>query len=235
MTAPGMAPHQATDGQEGAPASTMDPNGLIGIGRARRQVAAPGGAPGAVLLVDRDHRENDPRCQSRRPSLVCGRDRAPLAHQRLHRAHRPAAATPVTAPAPVSPTAARRAWIIAFLNSVNGSPAAPGPVLTRYAPAGVSSYASTNRPRNWRRSRFLTTALPTFRLIAKANCGRDQEGSTRYVMETEPAFPRLPDRRRAENVCLERIRSILVLGTGILGSGEVTQRADDAPSVGATE
>jgi hypothetical protein len=50
----------------------------------------------------------------------------------------------------------------------------------------------------------------------------------------EPAFPRFPDRRRAENVCLERIRSILVLGTGILGSGEVTLTADGAPSVGAT-
>ena len=213
----------------------MDPNGLIGVSRARRQVTAPGRAPRTVLLVDPDHREGHPSCQSRWANLVLGRDQAPLADHRLSATHRPAAVTPVTAPAPVSPTAARRAWIIACLNSVNGSPAAPGPVLTRYAPAGVSSCASTNRPRSWRRRRFLTTALPTFRLIAKANCGRDQEASSRYVMETEPAFPRLPDRRRAENVCLERIRSILVLGTGTLDSGEVTQRADDAPSVGATE
>jgi hypothetical protein len=54
-------------------------------------------------------------------------------------------------------------------------------------------------------------------------------------MEIEPALPRLPNRRRAENVCLERIRSIRVLGTGILVSTEITQRGDDAPSVGATE
>jgi len=235
MTAPGMAPHQAPHSQEGAPTGTMDPDGLIGVVRACRQVAAPGRAPHAVLLVEPDHREGHPSGETRRPILVPGRDRTPLANRWLSATHRPAAVTPVTAPAPVSPTAARRAWIIAFLNSVNGSPAAPGPVLTRYAPGGVSSWASTNRPRNWRRRRFLTTALPTFRLIAKANCGRDQESSSRYVMESEPAFPRLPDRRRAENVCLERIRSILVLGTGTLDSGEVTQRADDAPSVGATE
>ena len=235
MPAPRMAPHQSTHGQEDAPTGTVDPNGLIGVGRARRQVAAPGRAPGADLLVDPDRPEGHPSRESRRPSFVRGRDGTPLANRRLSATHRPAAVTPVTAPAPVSPTAARRAWIIAFLNSVNGSPAAPGPVLTRYAPAGVSSCASANRPRNRRRSRFLTTALPTFRLMAKANCGRDQESSSRYVTETEPAFPRLPDRRRAENVRLERIRSILVLGTGTLGFGEVTQRADDAPSVGATE
>jgi hypothetical protein len=54
-------------------------------------------------------------------------------------------------------------------------------------------------------------------------------------METEPAFPRLPDRRRAENVFLERIRSIRALSTGIVDSVEVTQRADDAPSIGAIE
>jgi hypothetical protein len=124
---------------------------------------------------------------------------------------------------------------MAFLNSVNGSLAAPGPVLTRYAPAGVTSRASTNRPRNWRRRRFLTTALPTFRLMAKANWGRDQESCSKYVMETEPALPRRPDRRKARNVCLERIRSIRMLGTGTLASGEVTQRGDDALSVGATE
>jgi hypothetical protein len=77
--------------------------------------------------------------------------------------------------------------------------------------------------------------LPTFRLIAKANCGLDQDRCSRYVTETEAALPRLPDRRRAENVCLERIRSIRVLGTEILVSTEITQRGDDAPSVGATE
>jgi hypothetical protein len=234
MTAPGMAAHQATDSQEGPSTGTVDPNGLIGVGRARGQIAAPGRASHPVLLVEADERKGNTSCPSR-PNLVPGRDRGPLGHRGLGASHRPAAVTPVTAPAPVSPTAARRAWIIAFLNSVNESPAAPGPVLTRYAPAGVSSWASTNRARNWRRRRFLTTALPTFRLIAKANCGRDQECSSRYVTETEPAFPRLPDRRRAENVCLERIRSILVLGTGILSSGEVTLRADDAPSIGATE
>jgi hypothetical protein len=173
-----MAPHQATHSQERSPTSTVDPNGLVGVGRARRKVAAPGRAARPVLLVDPDDREGHPSGQSR-PKLVPGRGRTPLAHRRLSATHRPAAMTPVTAPAPVSPTAARRAWIIAFLNSLNESPAAPGPVLTRYAPVGVSSCASTNRPRSWRRSRFLTTALPTFRLIAKANCGRDQESSSR--------------------------------------------------------
>jgi hypothetical protein len=178
MAAPGMAPHQAPHGQERSPTCTVDPNGLVGVGRARREVAAPGRAACPVLLVDPDDREGHPSDQSR-PKFVPGRVRIPLAHRRLSATHRPAAMTPVTAPARVSPTAARRAWIIAFLNSLNESPAAPGPVLTRYAPAGVSSCASTNRPRSWRRSRFLTTALPTFRLIAKANCGRDQESFSR--------------------------------------------------------
>jgi hypothetical protein len=234
MTAPGMATHQATHCQERASAGTVDPNGLIGVGRTRREVAAPGRSPHPVLLIDTDHREGHPGRDPQRPSVVLGRDRALLSDRRTSATHRPPAMSPLTAPAPVSPIAARRAWIINFLNSLNRSPAAPGPVLTRYAPAG-SSPASTNSPRNWRLRRFLTTAFPTFRLIAKANCGLDQQGCLRYVMDIAPALPRLPDRRRAENVCLERIRSIRVPGTGILVSTEITQRGDDAPSVGATE
>jgi hypothetical protein len=71
--------------------------------------------------------------------------------------------------------------------------------------------------------------------MAKANCGLDQDGCSRYVTETDPDLPRLPDRRKAENVCRERIRSTRVLCTGSFVAEEVTPRADDAPSVGASE
>jgi hypothetical protein len=237
MTAPRMASHQALDGEERAPTSAVHADGLIGVGRARRVVTTPGRAPRPVLLIDPDERENHP---GRNPGWVRnmsgpGRCRAGFADWRLGATHRLAAMSPVTAPASESPVAARRAWVIAFLNSSNWSPAAPGPVLTRYAPTGTCRRPSTNSPRSWRRRWFLATALPTFRLMAKANCGLDQEGCSRYVTETDPDLPRLPDRRNAEKVCRERIGSIRVLCTGSLDTGEVTPRADDAPSVGATE
>jgi hypothetical protein len=221
VTAPGMATHQAAHGEERASTGTMNPNSLIGVFRAGRKVAAPGGTPGAVLLIEPDDGQRHPSRPPRGPALVLGRGQALPVDRRVSAAHRPATVTPVTAPARLSPVAARRAWIITFLNSLNGSPAVPGPVLTRYAPAGVSSRASTNRPRSWRRRRFLTTALPTFRLIAKANCGRDQDSFSRYVTVTEPDLPRRPDRRNAENVSRDRIRSIRVLGTGWLSPGRL--------------
>jgi hypothetical protein len=221
VTAPGMATHQAAHREERASTGTMSPNGLIGVCRARRKVATPGGASRTVLLIDPDDGQRHPSRPSQGPSLVLGRGRSHPVDRRVNAAHRPATVPPVTAPARVSPVAARRAWIIAFLNSLNGSPALPGPVLTRYAPTGTNSRASTNRPRSWRRRRFLITALPTFRLIAKANCGRDQESCSRYVTVTEPDLPRRPDRRNAENVCRDRIRSIRVLGTGWLSPGRL--------------
>ena len=237
MTAPRMASHQAPDGEERAPTSAVHPDGLVGVGRARRVVTTPGRAPRSVLLIDPDERESHPGRNPRWARYLFGpeRSRTGFADWRLGATHRLAAMCPVTAPASKLPVAARRAWVIAFLNSSNGSPAAPGPVLTRYAPTGSCCRPSTNSPRSWRRRWFLTTALPTFRLTAKANCGLDQEGCSRYVTETDPDLPRLPVRRNAENVCRERIGSIRVLCTGSLDAGEVTPRADDAPSVGATE
>src|SRR3981189_522016 len=169
-----MATHQAAHREERASTGTMNPNGLVGVCRGARKVAAPGGAPRTRPLIDPDGGQHHPSRPSRRTVLVLRRGRALPIDRRVSAAHRPATVTPVTAPARVSPVAACRAWIIAFLNSLNGSPAVPGPVLTRYAPAGASARASTKRPRSWRRRRFLITALPTFRLIAKANCGRDQ-------------------------------------------------------------
>jgi hypothetical protein len=118
MTAPGMATHQAAYRQDRASTSTVDPNGLIGVGRTRGQVAASGGSAHPVLLVDADDREGHPGWDTQRPHLVLGRDRTRLDDRGASATHPPPAVSPVTAPAPVSPIAARRAWIIDFLNSL---------------------------------------------------------------------------------------------------------------------
>ena len=143
MTAPGVASHQATDRKERAPTGSVDPDSLIGVGGTRRNEATPGRAPHTVLLIDPDEREGRPSGDSWFPSSSFAlRHGRALAHWRLGAAHRLAALSawarlialppsPVTAPATLLPVAARRASVIAFLNSSNGSPAAPGPVLTR--------------------------------------------------------------------------------------------------------
>lgn len=133
MTAPRVASHQATDREERAPTGSVNPDGLIGIGRTGRKESTPGRAPYTVLLIEPDEREGCPSSGSRLPflSFAPRHGRAHHADRRLGAGHRPAAMSPVTAPALLLPVAARRAWFIDFLNSSNGSPAAPGPVLTR--------------------------------------------------------------------------------------------------------
>ena len=128
MTAPRMAPHQATNSEERATTRAVHPDGLIGVRRARREETTPGRAPHTVLLIEPDERESHP---GRNPDwasfLFLPRgSRADFADRRLGAAHRLAAMSPVTAPAPLSPVAARRAWVIAFLKFIKREPGGPG-------------------------------------------------------------------------------------------------------------
>jgi len=89
--------------------------------------------------------------------------------------------------------------------------------------------------RSLRRTRFLTTAFPTWRLIAYATCNPDQEFCCTYVTDSGPDRPRNELCRKAANVWRDRIGPTPLAARRTVGSPSVTRTGGGVPSPGATE
>lgn len=89
-------------------------------------------------------------------------------------------------------------------------PAAPGETITRYRPTGnlPASRRSWAAARSCRRSRFLTTAVPTFREMAKAMAGLAPPSCGTYTTLRGPLRARCVEALNARNAARPLIRSI---------------------------
>jgi hypothetical protein len=116
-------------------------------------------------------------------------------------------APPVVAGIPGRLATARARWPRSV---VIGEPSAPGDTITRYRPIGSSPLIDRSRAdsRSCRRIRFLTTADPTFREMAKATAGPTKSSPGTYTTLRGPLRARCEELWKRRNAARPLIRSI---------------------------
>ena len=210
MTTPGVASGQPADCEAQSGDRAIPEDRLFGVGRTARKVPAAGWATRPKELVEVD-------CAKQEAGDATGgggfRRRSPIGGCPGNggSAHWGAPTWPQS-PATGRPVARSRARPIVILNSSNRSPVAGGLALTRYAPGGSPGATPSIIARRRLRSRFRTTAPPTFLLSAYATFASDQELSGTNRMWIGPNPPRDPELRSNSKVVREHTRPALAAG-----------------------
>lgn len=159
--------------------------------RGRAGPRAPTGTSARPPAMDEQRRMGVPSRSVPPTCALCHTSRAP----------------PAVAGIPGTPPTARARWPRSV---AIGEPFAPGDTITRYRPDGSSPMDERSRAasRSCRRIRFLTTAGPTFREMAKATAGPTKSLPGTYTTLRGPLRARCEEPWKRRNASRPLIRSI---------------------------